>query len=155
MSLIGLDIKKSEKLAEKLNNLLANYSIFYQNVRGFHWNVKGQKFFELHVKFEELYTDLQLKIDEIAERILTLGGIPEHRYSIYGKLSDIKETKEVNDGLKSVGYILDAFQITISLQRDLLTLSDEAHDEGTNSLMSDYISQQEKSVWMYAAYLNN
>lgn len=61
---IGLDSKKAKKLATRLNDLLANYSIFYQNVRGYHWNIKGQKFFELHVKFEELYNDVQLKMDE-------------------------------------------------------------------------------------------
>ena len=73
---IGLDTKKSKMNAEKLNELLANYSIFYQNTRGFHWNIKGDKFFELHVKFEELYNDLKVKIDEVAERILTLGYTP-------------------------------------------------------------------------------
>ena len=62
---IGLDKDKSKELADKLNELLANYSIFYQNTRGFHWNIKGEKFFELHVKFEELYNDLVLKIDEV------------------------------------------------------------------------------------------
>ena len=69
---IGLDVKKSAELAAKLNTLLANYSIFYQNTRGYHWNIKGEKFFELHLKFEELYNDLFIKIDEVAERILTL-----------------------------------------------------------------------------------
>jgi starvation-inducible DNA-binding protein len=85
LNAIGLNTTKAKQLAEKLNELLANYSIFYQNVRGYHWNIKGEKFFELHVKFEELYTDLQLKIDEIAERILTLGDSPAHNYSAYKK----------------------------------------------------------------------
>jgi starvation-inducible DNA-binding protein len=58
MNLIGLDKKKSEKLATKLNELLADYMVFYQNTRGLHWNIKGEKFFELHLKFEELYTNL-------------------------------------------------------------------------------------------------
>ena len=70
---IGLDPNKAKQLSEKLNVLLADYSLFYQNTRGFHWNIKGEKFFELHVKFEKLYNDLLLKIDEVAERILTLG----------------------------------------------------------------------------------
>ncbi|GAB1403191.1 hypothetical protein MASR1M74_03690 [Lentimicrobium sp.] len=73
-NIIGLDKEATPKLIEKLNDLLSNYEIFYQNTRGFHWNIKGPKFFELHAKFEELYTDLQVKIDEIAERVLTLGG---------------------------------------------------------------------------------
>lgn len=150
---IGLDTKKSQHLAEKLNELLSNYSIFYQNVRGFHWNIKGEKFFELHLKFEELYNDLLLKIDEVAERILTLGHAPDHRYSDYKKASKISESSQVSDGLKAVGNILDSFQAIITLQRELLSLSADANDEGTNALMSDYIRAQEKLVWMYSAFL--
>lgn len=68
-NLIGLDTTQSQKLANALNNLLANYQVFYMNTRGYHWNIQGKEFFELHAKFEEIYTDLQLKIDELAERI--------------------------------------------------------------------------------------
>lgn len=150
---IGLDKGKSEKLAKKLNILLANYSLFYQNTRGFHWNIKGDKFFELHLKFEELYNDLLLKVDEVAERILTLGYSPEHNYSAYNKTAAIKESPKVTDGIKAVEYILESLKTVISLQRDLLTISADANDEGTNALMSDYIRMQEKQVWMYSAYL--
>ena len=150
---IGLDSSDAKKLAEKLNELLAHYSIFYQNTRGYHWNIKGEKFFELHLKFEELYNDLLMKIDEVAERILTLGSAPSHNYSVYQKLSGIKESKEVGDGRVAVADILQALKIIITLQRQLLDLSDKAGDEGTNALMSDYIRAQEKMVWMYSAYL--
>ena len=154
MNRIGLDTQKSEHIAEKLNDLLANYSVFYQNVRGYHWNIQGEKFFELHVKFEELYNDLVLKIDEVAERILTLAHTPQHNYSVYNKISKIKESTEVNNGLKAVDNILESFKSIIVLQRELLDLTDEANDEGTNALMSDYIREQEKLVWMYSAFLN-
>ena len=154
LNAIGLDSKKSEKLAKTLNELLANYAIFYQNARGYHWNIKGEKFFELHLKFEELYTDLLLKIDEVAERILTLGYTPNHRYSDYKTTSTIKESNQVSDGAKAVGDILEAFKTIISHQRDLLVLSADAGDEGTNALMSDYIRLQEKQVWMYSSFLN-
>lgn len=150
---IGLDSAKAGKLAEKLNVLLAHYSIFYQNTRGYHWNIKGEKFFELHIKFEELYNNLQLKIDELAERILTLAHTPIHNYSEYKKLSKIGESKETSDGKKAVENILESFKIIITLQRELLTLSGDADDEGTNALMSDYIREQEKLIWMYSAYL--
>ncbi len=150
---IGLNNQKADLLATKLNELLANYSIFYQNTRGYHWNIKGEKFFELHVKFEELYNDLLLKIDEIAERILTLGGTPNHRYTDYKELSKIEESNQVSDGIKAVGDILKAFKIIISMQREILTLSAEIDDEGTNALMSDYIRTQEKMVWMYSSFL--
>ena len=152
---IGLDKAKSKKLAEKLNELLANYSIFYQNTRGYHWNIKGQKFFELHLKFEELYNDLLLKIDEVAERILTLKAIPYHRFSDYEIIAKIRESKEISDGMIAVEDVLNSFKSIILLQREILKLSAEANDEGTNALMSDYIRAQEKLVWMYSAFLNN
>ena len=94
-----------------------------------------------------------LKIDEIAERILTLGYTPNHRYSDYKSVSEIKESEEVSDGRKAVEAILKSFKAIIGLQRELLTLSEDAEDEGTNALMSDYIREQEKLVWMYSAYL--
>jgi starvation-inducible DNA-binding protein len=153
LNAIGLDSGKAQQLADKLNDLLANYSIFYQNTRGLHWNIKGEKFFELHLKFEELYNDLLLKIDEIAERILTLGQTPMHNYSDYRKVSRIGESVQISDGLEGVAHILQAFQTVIMLQRELLVVSNEAGDEGTNAMMSDYIRAQEKLVWMYSSFL--
>lgn len=153
LNAIGLDSKKAAQLAEKLNELLANYSLFYQNTRGSHWNIKGDKFFELHIKFEELYNDLLLKIDEVAERILTLGHSPNHNFSEYLNISTIKESMKVADGVKAVQDILNSYQSIILLQREILLLAAEAGDEGTNALMGDYIRMQEKSVWMYSAFL--
>ncbi len=150
---IGLDSAKAAGLADKLNRLLAHYSLFYQNVRGYHWNIQGDKFFELHLKFEELYNDLLLKIDEVAERILTLGASPDHRYSVYMEQSAIRESGRVSDGTQAVRAILEAFRQVILLQREILDQSADAGDEGTNALMSDYIRTQEKLVWMYSAFL--
>lgn len=150
---IGIEKNKAEKLASKLNILLAHYSLFYQNTRGYHWNIKGNKFFELHLKFEELYNDLLLKIDEVAERILTLGHSPEFKYSAYSKSSAIKESALVSNGTKAVENILASFKIIIEMQRGILSLSADANDEGTNALMSDYIRLQEKQVWMYSSFL--
>lgn len=150
---IGLDKAKSKTLADRLNNLLANYMMFYQNTRGLHWNIKGEKFFELHLKFEELYTNLLLKVDEVAERILTLGATPLHTFDDYQNTAKIKSVKDVSNGKKGVQTILDAFEILIVEQRELLNLSADAGDEGTNALMSDYIREQEKLVWMYSSFL--
>jgi len=152
-NLIGLETVKAEKLADSLNDLLANYQVFYMNVRGYHWNIKGDKFFELHVKFEELYNDLLMKVDEVAERILTLGHRPLHTYSAYVKETGIPERKDVSDGTLCVENIVDSFTILLQKQREILHQSDEADDEGTNSLMSDYITEQEKLVWMYRSFL--
>ncbi len=151
---IGLETGKSQELAGLLSDLLANYSLFYQNTRGYHWNIRGEKFFELHTKFEELYNDLFEKIDEIAERILTLGHIAAHKFSDYQGQSEIKESEEVTDGFKAVDEILSAFKTLLTKQRVILDLSAEINDEGTNALMSDYIREQEKMVWMYSAFLN-
>ena len=154
LNAIGLDNAKSKKLADKLSELLANYSLFYQNTRGYHWNIKGEKFFELHLKFEELYTDMQVKIDEIAERILTLGYSPDHAYTDYKKISTIKESGKVSDGITGIKDVLASMTVLITLQREIINLSAEAGAEGTNALMSDYIRAQEKMVWMYSAFLN-
>lgn len=153
LQVIGLDEKKAAQLGDKLNELLANYQIFYMNVRGFHWNIKGEQFFELHVKFEETYNDLLLKVDEIAERILTLGQRPMHAYSTYIKASDIEEVKDVHEGRACVGNILDSYQSVIRLQRQIQALANDADDEGTAALMSDYIREQEKTAWMLTSYL--
>ena len=152
---IGLDPKSSELLADKLNQLLANYQIFYINTRGFHWNIKGDKFFELHAKFEELYNDLFLKIDEIAERILTLGHTPLHSYEDYLAHTSIEAAKNVSNGNDCVQSILNSYATILPIQRELLELSGDTADEGTNALMSDYIREQEKLVWMYTSFLSN
>lgn len=150
---IGLNETSVSQLAEKLNELLANYQIFYMNVRGYHWNVKGRQFFQLHEKFEELYTDLLTKVDEVAERILTLGHQPLHAYSDYAKVAKIQEDKDVQDGEACVRGILQGYQVLIELQRDLLSLASDADDEGTAAQVGDYIREQEKTVWMLASYL--
>jgi starvation-inducible DNA-binding protein len=151
---IGLNEQQSKQLASLLNEFLSNYQVFYMNARGYHWNIKGDKFFELHLKFEELYNDSLLKIDEIAERILTLGFTPVHTFSDYIQQSAIKEVRNVKDGRKAVSNILDSIKILLLTERKILDLSSQAGDEGTNALMSDYIRQQEKMVWMYSSYLN-
>mgnify|MGYP003396762772 FL=1 len=150
---IGIETHQADQLVEKLNDLLANYMVFYQNTRGLHWNIKGNKFFELHLKFEELYSNLLLKVDEVAERILTLGGVPVHTFDDYTRASSIMALKNVSQPAEAVKSLLDAFQILILKQRELLDLAAEANDEGTNALMSDYIREQEKMVWMYSAYI--
>ncbi|MCL4136872.1 UNVERIFIED_CONTAM: hypothetical protein GTU68_002182 [Idotea baltica] len=152
-NLIGIDKGKADKLSIELNNLLANYQLFYQNLRGLHWNIKGKEFFELHLKFEELYNDAILKVDEIAERILTLEGEPLHTFSDYLKTAEIKEEKSVTVGQQGVEIVVKNFSTLIQKERVILSLAADAEDEGTVSLMSDYISQTEKTLWMLNSYL--
>jgi starvation-inducible DNA-binding protein len=152
-NLIGIDKVKAEKLSLKLNDLLANYQLFYQNLRGLHWNIKGKEFFELHLKFEELYDDAVIKVDEIAERILTLEGEPLHTFSDYLKTTEIKEEKNITKGAQGVEIIVNNFTTLIKKERVILSLASNADDEGTVSLMSDYIAQTEKTLWMLNSYL--
>lgn len=110
---IGLDSRKSESLAAELNKLLANFQLYYQNARGLHWNIKGKHFFELHVKFEEIYNDAQLKIDLVAERILTLGFTPLHTFTDYLKNSSIREGKNISEAKTAVELIVSSLQTVV------------------------------------------
>jgi starvation-inducible DNA-binding protein len=151
---IGLDINKMKDLAKDLNNLLANYQIYYQNLRGIHWNIKGKRFFDLHVKFEELYTDANLKVDEIAERVLTLGATPLHTFDDYIKSAEVPVGNNISQDESAVRLIVDSLTELLKIERDLLNKSDEANDEGTNAMISGFITEQEKTVWMMKAWLN-
>jgi starvation-inducible DNA-binding protein len=150
---IGLSKQASEDLAAQLNNLLSNYQIQYMNARGFHWNIKGKNFFELHLKFEEIYDQLLLKVDELAERILTIGGQPLHAFSDYLEHAEIREAKNITDGNEAVTTLLNDFTLLLKQQREILGVASDAEDEGTAALMSDYIKEQEKLAWMLKAYL--
>lgn len=153
LNTIGLDTKKTKDLANDLNNLLANFQVYYQNLRGIHWNIKGKRFFDLHVKFEELYTDANMKVDEIAERILTLGETPLHTFEDYTKTAKVKVGKNVSQDEKAVELIVHSLSELLSIERMILDKSDKTGDEGTNSMMSDFITEQEKTVWMMKAWL--
>ncbi|MGB1308851.1 MAG: Dps family protein [Oceanihabitans sp.] len=150
---IGLEVTKTEEIATNLNNLLANFQIYYQNLRGIHWNIKGKRFFELHVKFEELYTDANIKVDLIAERILTLGKTPLHTFDAYTKLAKVPIGENVSEDVKAVRLIVDSIRELLQLERYILQISDEASDAGTNALINDFITEQEKTVWMLKAWL--
>jgi len=152
-TILGLDREKVKGLTTNLNDLLANFQVYYQNLRGLHWNIKGKSFFELHVKFEELYTDSQEKIDMIAERILTLEGTPLHTFEDYTKLAKVPVGRNVSNDTASVQLIVTSLTTLIETERAILSQSDEADDEGTNSMMSDFIAEQEKTVWMLKAWL--
>lgn len=152
---IGLDSRKSESLAAELNKLLANFQLYYQNARGLHWNIKGKHFLELHVKFEEIYNDAQLKIDLVAERILTLGFTPLHTFTDYLKNSSIREGKNISDAKTAVELIVSSLQTVVVLERAILKTAEKLEDEGTITMLTDFITQQEKEIWMYSSWLKN
>lgn len=151
-NLIGIESQQAETLAQELNTLLASFQIHYQSLRGFHWNITGRKFFELHLKFEEYYNDALLKIDEIAERILALGGKPLHTFSQYLQHSFITENGYVSTEKESVELVAAHLSALLACERKLMRLASDASDEGTSSLLSEYIKQQEKTLWMLRAW---
>lgn len=152
MDYLHLDEKKVQEVVPALHRLLADFQVFYTNLRGFHWNIEGRGFFVLHGKFEDLYNDAAEKADELAERILMLGGKPENRFSEYLKTAKIEEITDVSCGDEAIGHILNTYSYLIGQERKVLSLASEAGDEGTVALMSDYLKEQEKMVWMLTAY---
>lgn len=150
---IGLPQQDSKALADKLNILLANFQIHYQNLRGFHWNLRGRDFFELHVKFEEYYNDAQVKIDEVAERVLTMGFTPKHTFTDYLKTASINPAENVSDSKEAVTGIVNAVRTLLEIERDILSAAGDNNDEGTADMMTQFIAQQEKEIWMLNAWL--
>lgn len=151
-NILGLPAKESEAIVDELNVLLSNFQVYYQNLRGIHWNIRGKRFFELHVKFEELYNDAQLKVDMVAERILTVGGKPLHTFEDYIKHNQLQVGKSISNDEKAVQLIIDSLSVLLKIERAILNQSDEILDEGTNALMSDFIAEQEKTIWMMRAW---
>ncbi len=152
-NLLGLPVKESAEIVQSLNVLLSNFQVYYQNLRGIHWNIRGKRFFDLHVKFEELYNDAQLKIDAVAERVLTIGGTPLHTFEDYIKHNKIQVGKNISNDEKAVQLIVNSLSDLLKIERDILDKSGTINDEGTNSMMSDFISEQEKTIWMMHAWL--
>lgn len=149
---IGLDKDKVKVLTEKINDLLANYQLYYQNLRGFHWNLKGNDFFTIHLKYEELYNAAQQSIDEIAERIVTLEGVPLHTYSDYVRQSEIKEYKNITSAKETVEKVVENLSILIVKERDILAGANELGDDVTVDIMTELIRFQEKTMWMLNAF---
>ncbi|WP_026711766.1 Dps family protein [Flavobacterium filum] len=152
---LGLELKKAEIIAAELNILLANFQVNYQNLRGLHWNIRGKRFFDLHLKFEELYNDSQLKIDMIAERILTLGARTLHTFEDYIKNNKLFVGKDISNDEEAVSLIVSSLTQLLKIERVILKQADDAFDEGTNSMMSDFIKEQEKTIWMMKAWLED
>jgi starvation-inducible DNA-binding protein len=152
-NILGLEVKESELIVNELNALLSNFQVYYQNLRGIHWNIRGKRFFDLHVKFEELYTDSQIKIDLIAERVLTVGGTPLHTFEDYITNNQLVIGKNISNDEKAVQLIVTSLTHLLKMEREILTKSAEINDEGTNSMVSDFIAEQEKTIWMMQAWL--
>ena len=149
---LHLNEKKVAGVTSALHQLLADFQVHYTNLRGMHWNIKGHGFFVLHEKFESMYDDTAEKIDEIAERILMLGGVPENKFSEYLKVANVKEVSDISCGSEAVDHILETYGYLMGEEREVIELAKEAGDDVTADLMTGYLKEQEKMVWMLVAF---
>lgn len=143
----------TNQLVAPLNLLLADYQVFYQKLRNYHWNVQGPLFFELHRKFEELYTDAALKVDELAERVLTIGGRPLSTLEEQLAAARLKEDKGQPDANQMVSALLGDMESLNASLREVARKAEKANDVGTFSLLDGMADAQEKTAWMLRAYL--
>ncbi|WP_370391229.1 Dps family protein [uncultured Winogradskyella sp.] len=152
MNYLNMNDEKLLPTVIELNTLLADYHIYYQNLRNFHWNILGENFFELHEKFEELYTDAREKIDEIAERILTLRYHPMSNLKDYLKASSIEEVSSDKTDVEMVKEILKNHAILLEQMSKVVDKAEKIKDEGTIDLIGAYIRELEKTSWMLDAF---
>ncbi|NKI24993.1 DNA starvation/stationary phase protection protein [Arenibacter sp. 6A1] len=155
MTYLNIKEEKLLPVVVELNTLLADYHMYYQKLRNFHWNILGKNFFELHQKFEELYGDARIKIDEIAERVLTLRYHPLSNYSDYLKTSAIEESESFLNDREMVSEILGSHKILLSQMSKVIQAANTIEDEGTVDLIGAYIRDLEKTSWMLDAWLKD
>jgi starvation-inducible DNA-binding protein len=141
---------EANQTVTSLNLLLADFQLYYQNLRYAHWNVKGPQFLTLHTKFEQLYTDAALTIDSLAERILALGSKPLSFFTDYLGEGSIKEAKGAVTAQEMVKTVVENLRVLAGRLRDLMS---HPIDPATDSLISDLLVQLEKETWMLTAYL--
>lgn len=152
MNYLGFSKEKVAPTGVALNQLLADYQVYYQNLRNFHWNVSGHNFFDLHEKFEELYTDARAKIDEIAERILTLRLRPVSTLTAYLEMAKVTEYGRELDDEEMVRKLLENHKVIIADMRVVLEEADKITDEGTIDMIGGFLSNFEKLSWMLDAW---
>lgn len=149
-----LNAESVKSVVSELSQLLADFQVYYTNIRGFHWNIKGKDFYVMHAQFENIYNNVAEKIDEIAERILMLDGVPAHKFSEYLTKSKIRETGYISGSDEAIQHVMESTGYFLEQERKILKFASEAGDEATVAMMSDYIKEQEKQLWMLTAYLS-
>ena len=148
-----LDAARSAKTIEALAQLLADMQVFYTNLRGFHWNVKGNLFYQMHAYFEDAYNAYATHIDDIAERILQLGGQPDSHFSTYLKVAKVQEQcSKCLDELGMAKNVLETYGFLLQEERTILLGLDDS-DAATNDMLTSLIVEQEKAIWMLNAML--
>lgn len=148
---IGIAEEDRKDIAAALQALLATSYTLYLQTHNFHWNVTGPQFRELHLMFEEHYTELATAVDEIAERIRTLGVAAPGTYAAFAQLSAIDEVDGVPSAEDMVEILLKGHEQIVKSCREVLDLSSDADDESTSALVSDRMRVHEKTAWMLRA----
>jgi len=144
---------KTKELVNSLNSLLSDLQVTYQNLRTLHWLVEGRDFFMLHKLYEDYYTETADVVDEVAERVLMLGGKPLFLFSDYLQNAKVEPVKEVPKGKDSLKVVVSNYEHLLGEFRKLLSHASEENDEGTVALMSELIGSTEKKLWMLNATL--
>ena len=152
MSYLHMEDKKIQAVTKELNKLLADYQLYYQKLRNFHWNILGRSFFDLHEQFEEMYDDAKTKIDEIAERIITLNYHPLSNLSDYLETSTLEESSPLKTDTEMVDMLMKDQLSIIGQFRTVIKTADDATDEGTIDLIGAYLREMEKTHWMLNAW---
>ena len=152
MSYLNMNDEEVMPVVVELNVLLADYHVYYQKLRSNHWNIIGKNFFDLHEKFEELYNDAKVKIDEIAERILTLRYHPMSKLEDYLKTSSILEEAPLKSDQNMVDETLNDHKLLLKQMGKVIEKAEAISDEGTIDLIGAYIRELEKSSWMLNAW---
>ena len=142
------------KTVEKLNLYLANLNVLYRKVQNYHWNIVGAGFFSVHAKLEEYYDAINTQIDDVAERILSIGGRPLGTLKNYLEVTTIKEAENKEISIAdAVADVKKEFEAMLKLVKEIKVVADEENDYGTSALVDEYISTYEKDLWMLNAYL--
>ncbi|GGO66595.1 Dps family protein [Bowmanella pacifica] len=148
---IGITTQDRQDIATGLKRLLADSYTLYLQTHNFHWNVTGPQFRELHLMFEEHYTELAVAVDDIAERIRTLGVVAPGTYKAFASLSSIEEVEDVPAAADMVKILNKSHEQVVKTCREVLKLAQEGNDESTAALVSDRMRIHEKTAWMLRA----
>jgi starvation-inducible DNA-binding protein len=140
------------RVIEGLNQLLADATVFYQKLRHYHWTVSGRHFYELHVKFEALYTLWADAVDQIAERILMLDGIPLHTLASMLHEARLVEDETVPAAQEMVAAIHADLLRMHTEAGEVIGLAEEAGDRGTANVLDALRDTMEKDMWMLEAW---
>ena len=147
-------MKANANTVANLNKVLSDLQVVYQNLRTMHWLVKGHDFYMLHKMYEEFYTETAEVVDEVAERILMLGGVPYHQFSEYLANAAVQPVVEVPKGKESLKVAVSNFEHLLGAYRKLIAEAAENNDEGTVALFSELIASTEKKLWMLQTTLS-